>query len=927
VAGVTALPLIALTLVLPVPEVALAAPTTNLLAADMDVQFDTPASLLTPASSTTGGSQALVPGDTGSALELRDSSLGTNLSSAFYKRWSTSALRTRINQIYSQPVGSPAVAFTLSFDLRRSAASTKPVTKDVYAQIQFGNWDNVNVPRFPVPSTSIATTAAYTDTSGTLHPVSESDIASYRFTIVPNGGVRTVSTVELDFSVRVDTGGTDEAYIIDNPAVYEVGVSNDTTPPTAPGNVTKTGASASSVSLSWAASSDNVGVTGYDVLRDGLVATSVGGTVTSAVVTSLTPQTSYHFSVVAKDSAGNRSAESTAVVASTTVDTSLTPAPYPGTIATRKQWLWDKAKAMKEESGPINTTQYVTQLADGQNVASNLSKLDTMFQQYDAEQYKTVAKMYAYLMVGNQFDAAMLAHVKAYFAKYAYTKLVQTENLRMSNYVVGYLVGQHLPNVTDLNGNSAATLKAMNKVNIETMIDAGVHKGWAEYESPEYTFMTYFGLNAIYQWSDEPDLRQKAKMAMDVMWFEWGNDWNNGFPVSSMSRAKGDSATVSDPSWRGTDHTALSWAYFGADRAQQGIGESDNLAPALYRPYLEYLGLAVWRGMTYTPPQLAVEIGQQTAKNLTWNKTNGQNSGGHAMSIYRQAYVKPNWGLATEVQYRRVDNWIEDMPMSLRWRSASANGQFRVSADQGTTTVGTYNQPANQRVMQAGAAAVAVYKSAGGTTMNYLNAMFPDTGSIVQRVEQNGWVFVDTGSMYFAFKMLQPYQWYHQTPSDPSNKIKTTAQSHPSNGLTYSYDVLRSQADQNGWILQTADHADYPNLAGFTQAIQQTTVVDASHLSEVNPRLVYTALNGDVLDITFDNAAAAPAGAQKVNGTAIPFDTFKTFDTPWLQQGAGANAFVAKFNGGQVVYNFDNWTITGKCATPAPQPGPACPPR
>jgi hypothetical protein len=904
------LSLIAAVTVLPPSQTAHADPPVNLLASDMDVAFDTPTSLFTAASTTTGGTQTIVPATTGNGLEIRDASLGTNLSSYFYKRWSTSALKTRINQVYSQPVGSAPVAFTLSYDVRRSAASTKQVAKDVYAQLQFGNWDNLNVPRFPIPSTSIATTAAYTNTTGTLHSVSEADIASYRFTIVPNGGTRLVTTVELGFSVRVDTGGTDEAYIIDNPAISEVGISNDTTPPTAPASLTKTAASASSVSLSWPAATDNIGVTGYDILRDGSLATSVGGNITSGIVTGLTPLTKYHFTVAAKDSAGNVSVPSPEVVATTPADPTLIPASYPGTTQSRLQWLWDKAKAMKEENGPINTTEYVAQLVDGQNVAANLGKLDTMYQQYDAEQYKTLAKMYAYLMVGNQFSATTLAHAKSYFAQYGYAQLNQTENLRMSNYVVGYLTGQYLPTVTDLNGKSGAVLKATNKTNIVAMIDAGVHKGWAEYESPEYTFMTYFGLNAIYQWSDEADLRQKAKMAMDVMWFEWGNDWNNGFPVSSISRSKGDSATASDPSWRGADHTALSWAYFGADRAQQSLGESENLAPALYRPNLEYLGLVAWSGTTYTPPQLAVTIGQTTTKNLSWRKTNGQNSGGSTMSIYRQAYVKPNWGLATEVQYRRADNWVEDVPMSLRWRSSSADGQFRVSADQGTAMVGSYNQPANQRVIQDGAAAVAVYKSSGDQSSNYLNAMFPDTGSIVQRTEQSGWVFADTGTMYFAFKMLKPYQWFHQTPSDPSNKVKTTATLHPANGLIYSYDILRSQADKNGWILQTADHGDYTNLAGFTQAVLTTTVLDSSHLNDANPRLVYTALNGDVVDITFDNAAAAPAGAQKVNGTAIPFDTFKTFDTPWLQQGLGAQTFTASVGSAQSVYDFANWTIT-----------------
>ena len=41
----------------------------------------------------------------------------------------------------------------------------------------------------------------------------------------------------------------------------------DTTPPTVPGGLRSTGTTSSSVSLAWTASTDNVGVTGYDVFR------------------------------------------------------------------------------------------------------------------------------------------------------------------------------------------------------------------------------------------------------------------------------------------------------------------------------------------------------------------------------------------------------------------------------------------------------------------------------------------------------------------------------------------------------------------------------------------------------------------------------------------------------------------------------------
>ncbi len=859
-------------------------PPVNLLAANMDVGFDGGTSSLMLQNAASGGTQQIVSVAGDNALELRDAAQGTNLSSYFVQRWSSGALKDRINAIYRQPVGSPAVQFTLQYDLRRSAASDKVVAKDIYAQLAFGNFDGTLVPRFPIPAATITTTSAYTDTSGALTRVDDTDMPQYRFTIVPNGGQRIISTVELGFSVRVDTGGTDEAIVVDDIGIYEVQSPADSQPPTTPTSLALTGTTAGSVSLGWTASTDDIGVTGYEVYRDGYLTASVSGSTTSAVVNGLMPDTSYAFTVLAKDASGNSSAATAPLNASTGPYVPASPAPFPGTTETRLAWLWDKTKTMKEESGAINVAQYAALLADDENVAANLAKLDTQFQNYDYEQYKTMAKMYAYLMVGDEFSPEMLDHVRGYFASYGYKKLAQTENLRMSNYATGYLVGQYFPDLVDLNGNSGAQLQAMNKANIMEMVDAAVHRGWAEYQSPEYTFMTYFCLNAIYQWADDEDLRQKVKMAMDVMWFEWANDWIDGYMISSESRAKGDAHAANDPTWRAAEHSTLAWTYFGAHRAQLGVGESDNPAPSAYRPNLEYAGLIAWPGMTYTPPDLAVQLGRKTDKSYTSHKTNLQNSSGRAMDIYRTSYVQPTWGLGTEVQYRRVDNWIEDLPVVLRWHSDAVNPLFRLSVDQGNAPIGTYSQPANQRVMQSGPTAVGVYKSSGDQTSNYINALFPTQGSIIERRDVDGWTIADTGEMYFAFKMVKPATWYHQTPNDPANKVKTTSQTHPTASLSYSYDILRSQADKNGWVLETADSSDYADLDAFERAITGTTSLDTSHVDEANPRLVYRSLNGDDLDITFDAASQAPGAAHLVNGTPIDYDAFKLFDTPWLQQ-------------------------------------------
>ncbi|HWW71009.1 MAG TPA: carbohydrate-binding module family 20 domain-containing protein [Duganella sp.] len=89
----------------------------------------------------------------------------------------------------------------------------------------------------------------------------------------------------------------------------------DTTAPTAPGKPTAAAITSGGLTLSWAASTDNYGVTQYQVFRNGAqVGVSTG---TSFADSGLTPSTAYSYTVKALDAAGNPSAASAATSVTT----------------------------------------------------------------------------------------------------------------------------------------------------------------------------------------------------------------------------------------------------------------------------------------------------------------------------------------------------------------------------------------------------------------------------------------------------------------------------------------------------------------------------------------------------------------------------------------------------------------------------------
>ncbi|MFV2021288.1 S8 family serine peptidase [Micromonospora sp. LOL_023] len=98
------------------------------------------------------------------------------------------------------------------------------------------------------------------------------------------------------------------------------GTVTDTVAPSTPGAPVASNVTATSATLTWTASTDNVGVTGYDIQRStgGGTFTLVGtSTTNSYVATGLTAGTTYQFRVRARDAAGNLSAFSSTVTVTT----------------------------------------------------------------------------------------------------------------------------------------------------------------------------------------------------------------------------------------------------------------------------------------------------------------------------------------------------------------------------------------------------------------------------------------------------------------------------------------------------------------------------------------------------------------------------------------------------------------------------------
>jgi chitodextrinase len=151
----------------------------------------------------------------------------------------------------------------------------------------------------------------------------------------------------------------------------------DTQAPSVPTNIAPSNITMTSFTLSWTASIDNVGVTGYEVFQNGA---SLGtSATTSRSITNVTPGTTYAMTVRARDAAGNWSAQSMAINVTTTADTSgkgrlgINVAPV-SDYATEFIWV-DIIRYMRYERTPqsipasqFDANGYPLSLSSGQRV-------------------------------------------------------------------------------------------------------------------------------------------------------------------------------------------------------------------------------------------------------------------------------------------------------------------------------------------------------------------------------------------------------------------------------------------------------------------------------------------------------------------------------------------------------------------------------
>jgi hypothetical protein len=193
-----------------------------------------------------------------------------------------------------------------------------------------GNGDNCNTPSdTTAPTVTLTAPSEGTSVSGSVNLAA---------TATDNTGVSRVEFYDNTTLIATDTSSpysvswdstkvTNGSHLISARAYDAAGnvgsdsntvtaKNGDTQSPSTPAGLSANATSYNSIKLTWKASTDNTGVTGYTILRDSVPIATIGAT-TTYTDTGLSASTSYSYQVQALDAAGNKSAISGKVSAKT----------------------------------------------------------------------------------------------------------------------------------------------------------------------------------------------------------------------------------------------------------------------------------------------------------------------------------------------------------------------------------------------------------------------------------------------------------------------------------------------------------------------------------------------------------------------------------------------------------------------------------
>jgi hypothetical protein len=527
--------------------------------------------------------------------------------------------------------------------------------------------------------------------------------------------------------------------------------------------------------------------------------------------------------------------------------------------------------------------------------------------------------MAAVMAAGREgLDAASWARIRELWKTY-WPSRGDTENHWALYYASLYLAAQSLPAAGPeqwFNGKSSAENMAEAKTYLEHWMWVTTNFGQGEYDSPNYIQEYLIPMSLLAGWAEDPGFRQKARMMLDYLIYDYAVENIDGFYGGAHSRVY--PRQIVSPG--ATSTSAIGWLLFGfpgqaADPANTLLAMSGYVPPPIleriardtaHRPYVEReLKRTRWR-MRHAGPDSFV-IGDK-----------------RTIPVYKYSYVDADFVLGST--QGGLLQPIQQQTWSLKWRPAdrardTAHTFFSVqpysspvegtmffseNADVVTDLIARSKTDydaedklpggsPHEQVFQHKTALIGLYDLPAGNRFPHVTTFF--SRDLVHTTEDpSGWIFAQGGPVYIAFRPLAPGAW---KPNDWTGLLRSGRGGWIGTGFAEwgsGHRCFVSDAPRNGYVVQVAPVRDFRSYADFQAAVR---ALPLQFSTAAAPEVTFTALDGSVLRARY---GVVPS----VNGQPVDFASWPLFESPFAVEKRGSRKLELSYGGERLLLDFKN---------------------
>ncbi|MBC8869607.1 MAG: hypothetical protein H8E44_09325 [Planctomycetes bacterium] len=476
----------------------------------------------------------------------------------------------------------------------------------------------------------------------------------------------------------------------------------------------------------------------------------------------------------------------------------------------------------------------------------------------DVSDFRLAALLRAYLLYHDKgiVDQSTWEDVKKVSLRFEYPHRGMSENHSLLFASAELLVAQTWPLETfrwDGKSSSAHYKEALSFV--RRWIDTIARRGFGEWDSDTYYSIDLVSLYNLYDFAQDPELREASRMMIDLILADMAVD-----------------------SFRG-NHASASGRTYGPPRRDMGLSCARALQYLLYGTGENHANIGCMSAIfqatsTYRPPQCVVDIATDDDVEYVNKERQHIDSprGGHSHYTKRT----PNYLLSCaqclkSLSKRRPGGYTEQI-----WQATLSERAVVFSNHPGSR--GETGRPGYWQgngclpwAFQNGNALVCLYNIEEGHELPFIHIWFPKA-EFDEVVERDGWILARKGDGYLGVKPLEQYRW--TTDGKWAGK------------------EIKSSGRRSGVICEAGRASEYPHFEAFCADLLDNQIV----WNRATPAVIYSSTEAGTIELQWHKQPL-------VDGTVVDLE-YKRMDSPYTQSEAGSKVYKISKSGETLVLDF-----------------------